>query len=177
MENIFPNEQEKTTLLTQLNLLGAKKVIMIEPQPKFFQYASKNIVHNNLTNKIQMINSAVSGKAGSIKINYDKSDQNFQIPVDNNGVSIPVITLDDILTKHSESGLVLKMDCEGCEYDVINYSSDETIKQFDAILLEFHSGCLDLKKRLESCGFNVLILNSVHTLQNTFQGHLLAKKY
>ena len=26
MQDIFPNEQEKTTLLTQLNLLGAKKV-------------------------------------------------------------------------------------------------------------------------------------------------------
>ena len=28
MKNIFPNEQEKTTLLTQLNLLGAKRVIV-----------------------------------------------------------------------------------------------------------------------------------------------------
>ena len=28
MKNIFANEQEKTTLLTQLNLLGAKKVVV-----------------------------------------------------------------------------------------------------------------------------------------------------
>lgn len=28
MKNIFPNEQEKTTLLTQLNLLGAKRVVV-----------------------------------------------------------------------------------------------------------------------------------------------------
>lgn len=28
MKNIFPNEQDKTTLLTQLNLLGAKRVVV-----------------------------------------------------------------------------------------------------------------------------------------------------
>ncbi len=156
--------------------LGAKETIMLEPQPKFFEYASKNIAYNNMAGKIQIINSALGGRSGTIKINYEQSGETFQIPLDDGGVSIPVTTLDEILSKYDENGLILKMDCEGCEYDVINLSSDKTIKKFDAILIEFHSGCLDIKKRLESYGFKVSILNSMYTPQKTFQGHLLAKK-
>lgn len=157
--------------------MGAKEIVMLEPQPKFFEYASKNISYNNMSEKIQIINSALGGSSGTLKINYEQSGQKFQIPLDDNdGVSIQVITLDEILSKYNENDLILKMDCEGCEYDVICLSSDKIIKKFEAILIEFHSGCLDIKKRLESCGFKVSILNSMYTPQKTFQGHLIAER-
>lgn len=155
--------------------IGAKKVVMLEPQPKFFEYASKNIKHNGMSEKIQILNSALGGKKGHIKIDYEQSGKNFQIPLDNEtGISIPVLTLDEILSKYDEKSFILKMDCEGCEYDVILQTSDEIIKKFDAILIEFHSGCLDITKKLESLGFKITVLNSWYTPQKTFQGHLLA---
>lgn len=156
--------------------MGAKEVIMLEPQPKFFEYASRNIEYNDMSGKIQIVNSALGGRSGIVKINYEKSGEKFQIPFDDDGMDVPMITLDEILSKYNDVGLILKMDCEGCEYDVIDLSSDEVIKKFDAILIEFHAGCLNIQKRLESCGFKVSILNSMYTKQKTFQGHLLAKR-
>jgi hypothetical protein len=59
----------------------------------------------------------------------------------NNCVSIPVITLENIIEKYVapyNEALVLKMDCEGCEYDVI-LNDYEHIKLFDTIIFEYHA--------------------------------------
>lgn len=156
---------------------GASKVIMLEPQPKFFEYASSNIKHNKMSEKIDSINSALGSKHGTIKINYEQSGNNFQIPIDDkDGLSIPILTLDEIISQYVEKSFILKMDCEGCENDVLLSTSDEILKKFDAILIEFHFGCLDIVKKLSSLGFKITILNSWYTSQKTFQGHLLAEQ-
>ena len=143
--------------------LGAKKVIMLEPQPKFFEYATENINSNEYSN-IQLINAGLSNISGHFKINYENSDKTFEFQEDDvNGVEIPKITLEEIISKLSDSNLVLKLDCEGCEYDVLLGSSDNVIKKFDYILLEFHNGFQNISDRLKNLGFKVTILNSKYT--------------
>ena len=58
MQDIFPNEQEKTTLLTQLNLLGAKKVRVEfqgggdSGQVEYVGYQDKNDEWNTIPDEI-----------------------------------------------------------------------------------------------------------------------------
>ncbi|GEM_PF-2881302 len=154
-----------------------KKIIMLEPQPKFLEFAKENLKINNYFSSIEMINAALSNKSGYLKINYEKSGQDFKIIEDlENGIEIPKITLQDIFLNQNHDEFILKMDCEGCEYDVLLNSPDEDLNKFNAILLEFHEGFLNISKRLESLGFKVNILNCKYTPEKTHRGHLLALK-
>ncbi|MEM3859391.1 MAG: FkbM family methyltransferase, partial [Candidatus Micrarchaeaceae archaeon] len=49
---------------------------------------------------------------------------------------------------------ILKMDCEGCEYNLLN-EDDETIKKFSMIQIEYHYGYEKLVDKLKECGFTV----------------------
>ena len=49
----------------------------------------------------------------------------------------------------------VKLDREGCEYDLILNASDEALHAFDQITIEYHYGYRDLVKKLRQAGFNV----------------------
>lgn len=157
--------------------LNAKKIVMIEPQPKFFQYAQKNIELNNMLNKVDLLNYAIGGNRGNIWINYEHSDKSFTLYEDKEkGIPIPKVTLEDIISKYDEETFVLKMDCEGCEYDVLLSTSDKILKKFDFMLIEFHSGFVNIARKLEQCGFSIKLLNSRYTPKKLYRGHIFAKK-
>lgn len=64
------------------------------------------------------------------------------------------LTLKEILSKHKiKSGVTLKMDCEGCEYQMIAESDTETLRKFDSILMEYHNYPTIIEERLEEAGF------------------------
>jgi len=157
--------------------LGAKKIIMIEPQPKFFEFAEENLKLNNEFVNIELINAGLSASNGYLSINYEHSADHFQFKEDQkNGVRIPKLTLEEILSNYNSSNFVLKLDCEGCEYDILLNSPDQILNKFDAILLEFHSGFKNISYRLQNLGFSVKILNSIYTPRKQYRGHLLAVK-
>jgi len=54
-----------------------------------------------------------------------------------NGIKVPAGKLSDIIDKYNIDAQVLKMDCEGCEYNIILRDYD-TIKEFDEIGFEYH---------------------------------------
>lgn len=47
----------------------------------------------------------------------------------------------------------MKIDCEGCEYDIILNANPATLLKFSHILGEYHYDYPYLKDKLESCGF------------------------
>ena len=52
---------------------------------------------------------------------------------------VDAITLGEIVERYGVGeGAVLKMDCEGCEYDVI-LNDYEHVRLFDEILFEYHA--------------------------------------
>jgi hypothetical protein len=55
-----------------------------------------------------------------------------------NGIKVPAGKLSDIIDKYNIDAQILKMDCEGCEYDIILKDYD-TIKEFEEIGFEYHA--------------------------------------
>jgi hypothetical protein len=51
--------------------------------------------------------------------------------------------------------MVLKLDCEGCEYELILDTPDMILEKFESIFIEYHMGYDKLKEKLESCKFVV----------------------
>jgi len=157
-------------------LNGAKKVIGIEPFPKNFDYAQKNIQINNLDNVITLLQAGCSSKKEIIKIDPDYQS-NIESEVKNfkTGIDVPMITLQDIINKYEiPKSSVLKIDCEGCEYDIIENISFETISYFSNIQIEYHLGYKKLKTKLESFGYTVKVskphaTNVILTIYNFFK--------
>ena len=73
-----------------------------------------------------------------------------------------------------EYPLVLKLDCELCEYKIILNTTKEILQRFEMILIEFHDGNRNLIEKLTGIGFKVSILNSRFTFKRKYRGHLLA---
>ena len=111
-------------------LRGATKVIALEPDLELYSLAKKNIELNGFADKIELI------RAGCSYI--DRGDQVNSKP--------PLMTLQTILDNYSIKPDVLKMDCEGCEYDVILSSSPHTLFNFSFLEIEYHYGYENIKK-------------------------------
>lgn len=161
---------------------GATKVIAVEPLPKNYDSLKKNIELNKLSDRIIPVLAGSSGERGSINVSTEKFGTGFDVEKnDTEGRNVPLITIEDLLEYTTTNSIVLKMDCEGCEYETILSSSNETLRKFEYIEIGYHFGYLNLKKKLEKCGFEVSVTNpSLHRnpLQKAwmFTGDLHAKK-
>ena len=77
------------------------------------------------------------------------------------GLEIPVFTITTLFDRyklHSEN-LILKMDCEGCEFDSLLNENNSTIKRFSEIFLEYHNKPYPLISKLSSLKFRVYVNN------------------
>jgi hypothetical protein len=84
--------------------------------------------------------------------------------VETRTTGIPVVTLGEIIRRFDvddQEGLILKMDCEGYEYQIILSSDDETLRRFSHIQIEYHSGYMNLKNRLQGLGFKVSVTRPI----------------
>ena len=133
---------------------GAKKVIALEPDTRVFELAKKNIMVNNFSDKIEII------QAGCVGINgehYDgfKPDQ--------------CMTLTQIINKCEKSSpKILKLGCLGCEYDLLLNTPDEIIAEFSHIQVQYHYGHRNIKEKLEKCGFQVALSGPIY-VKNPFE--------
>ena len=121
-------------------LKGAKKVIAIEPHPGAYAEMLININLNKLINRIIPINAGLASRPGKI-CPQDLVKNTTMIYYKSNmcGEGIPIITLAEVLRQYGDNDdMVLKMDCEGCEYDVI-LNDYNNVNKFNEIYFEYHA--------------------------------------
>ena len=119
-------------------LKGAKKVYAIEPHPDAYNEMLENIKLNNMI-KIIPINAGISYEFDYISISTTKANtQHILLKPQERAYKIPAYSLSKLIDKYNIDAEVLKMDCEGCEYDIILKDYD-TIKEFDEIGFEYHA--------------------------------------
>jgi FkbM family methyltransferase len=160
-------------------LHGASKIIALEPYPRNYELAKKNIEANIFSDKIVILLAGCAAKRGNITIDPNKSDIFGSIVKSEYGIEIPLLTLEDVLNEYGISEAILKIDCEGCEYEVILSASDNVLKRFSDIHIEYHYGYRDLKEKLEKSGFNVSVTKPARNLSRMnkqYVGHIYAKR-
>ena len=119
---------------------GARKVIGVEPLPNVYAQAIENVKLNHLEGKIFLINAALGSKSGKIKVPCNTStyqSYDFSALRTKGECEVPIVTLSEVLKQISEPYL-LKMDCEGCEFDVI-LNDYEHVKMFKKLVFEHHA--------------------------------------
>jgi FkbM family methyltransferase len=154
-------------------LRGSSRIIAIEPFPRNYELAKKNIDVNRFTDRIILLLAGCAAETGNIIVDpLYKSNGRSRLVGFKQGIKIPLLTLRDILIKNNISSgeAVLKMDCEGCEYETILSSTADTLRYFSHIELEYHRGYKNLKEKLEKCGFQVSVTRPIMKHSNSNQG-------
>ncbi len=155
------------------------KIISIEPHPQNFLLLKENMA-NNKFNKIVFMNKAITNSNREIDLFVDSLDDSAHSIYGNgkNSMKIKSTTLENIMTENQISKCnMLKMDCEGAEFEIIESLSDDQLFKIEKLCFEYHlkgnsiSSLEILKNRLEKMSYNVNIKPT-----NDFLGMLYAKK-
>jgi len=112
-------------------VFGAKKVIGVEPLPNVANCAINNVKLNNL--EIKIINAGLSINNGFISVpcDYDIGKAGGFSSIKSNGdCKVPTITLKDVI-EMIDNPYLLKLDCEGCEADILTKSDPNELKNLN----------------------------------------------
>jgi len=130
-------------------------VVALEPYRYTYSIAIKDLQLNNIYKERVTLLNAGYGEDGTIKVDpLFKTTGAPDLKYSKEGVEIRIISLKTLLKENNFDTAVLKMDCEGCEYNIVN-EQDETLRKFKQIQMEYHYGYEKLKSKLEDAGFTV----------------------
>lgn len=138
---------------------GAKKIIAVEAQPTIFNLGL--VPNTKKYPQIFPLNFAVHSQDNEVVniINYHVGSHISEI-----GDPVSTITLRKLLKDNQieENDLILKLDCEGSEYDILMNIDRETLRKFSIIYMEVHSNMVQkteykvhriLENKLETHGY------------------------
>lgn len=136
------------------------RIVCLEPNPDTYALLEKNIHANGLTGQVYPVNKGVAGASGKRDLYLDPTNTggNSLTPNDytTTSIRVPVTTIADVLRAHKiERIALLKMDCEGAEYEILQNTPDHILKNTNMIIMEYHTGGSidELRSRLERVGF------------------------
>jgi FkbM family methyltransferase len=138
---------------------GAKDVYAFEPSASSYEVLTKNIVANGLEPIIRAKCVAVVGlPSDPVKFPRSSNVMNAILPDSSESDDydlVSTLTLSEIVSPLDSVDL-LKMDCEGAEYDIILRTSEANILKVAEIRMEYHRGPRDeLVARLTGFGYAV----------------------
>jgi FkbM family methyltransferase len=136
---------------------GAKKVIAFEPFPFAYTIAKKNIELNKITN-IELLNEAIGLEDGNVFLDSEAKGPSATLKQEGRA-NVKMRSLSSLVEQFNLSNASLKMDCEGSEVCLLEFSA-KVINAFDQIILEYHDeGYEQLNKKLLCCGYKTLFFD------------------
>lgn len=161
----------------------SSQIYAYEPFPESFALLRENLNLNN-TKNVKASQTAVGPSSGKMVLattgeavqhttthNVTPDSTTSLIEVD--GLSLADLFYTNEIT-HCD---FLKIDCEGCEFDVLLNTSRDVLEKIDHIILEYHNGFTpyshtELARHLQENGFQVKITpNPVHNYLGFLYAH------
>ena len=152
------------------------KIYAFEPVRQNYECILKNIELNNIKDGIITVE--------NIALTKDRRKLNMIVPIYNTGQSnihnrysspllsnidpnIPSIKLDDVFSKYNiEECKLLKIDCEGAEYEILYSTNESNLKKCNTLLAEFHGNIDEQKKLYDYCS---KYIQNVFYEENTYE--------
>ena len=142
------------------------RVVSYEPSPKSFESLVRNVGLNCLDN-VEPLLLAVAGSAEKRKLFITEGGEGSSLiqPVSNScsqpAEDVECTTLTEVI-RHVGNCDLLKMNCEGAEYEILLNTPEESLGQVRRMVVDCHqvSGhdVNDLKNHLEKAGFEVRLI-------------------
>jgi FkbM family methyltransferase len=158
-------------------LRGAGRVVALEPFPSMYRRALVNVRLNGVADRVVLVNAALGTFDGEVSVEEEARGYRPVAPASSH-LRIRVYRLASLVKEFKvDGGAVLKMDCEGCEYEVLLTARPEDLAVFDQITIEYHSGYTRLKRVLETAGFETA-LKPIRSLRVPVekQGYIVARR-
>lgn len=145
---------------------GQGRVLAFEPFPENYTQLQRNIELNSLDRHVKPSQRAVWGSTGTIQVHVsgDREPDGLQ-SVSNTGkhsclpelaspgattIDVQTTTLNDIVRDNKIAKIdLLKLDCEGAEYEILFKASQDTIKRIQRITMEVHPTPSNGRRELE----------------------------
>ena len=130
------------------------EVISFEPVKQLYELAKNNVeLNKKYLDKITLVNKGIGGKRGFLTFE-SRSVQGY---ANEESYEMEIISPEDLLNNYKFTPDILKMDCEGCEFEII-LNNDLTM--FNEIIFEHHAKIAGkdykpLIHKLESDGFKI----------------------
>jgi FkbM family methyltransferase len=116
--------------------LGAKRIFSIEAQPTVYKLGLLNNVKG--FSEIIPLNAAVWDKDGE-QMTILNEHVGSKVTAGGEGDKVSTITLKTLVDGTPEDDIVLKLDCEGSEFNILLNTDLETIRKFAFIHIELHA--------------------------------------
>ncbi len=153
----------------------SNKVYAFEPFPESFSLLETNLQLNQATN-VRAYPEAIGGRTGTLALDVS-SGEPLQYSTEKAAdeaaaLMVPSLSLEDAFERLSLAHCnLLKLDCEGAEYDILFKSPASILSRIDHIVMEYHDGVApanhrDMVEFLISQGFQV------RTKPNPVHAHL-----
>jgi len=143
---------------------AAERIVSLEPVEGNFRLLQANIEASGIGN-VKPVRACLAGEAGVVDIHVaGRNDAHSIYPKGQPARTeqVPAVTLASLFEEESIGRCsLLKLDCEGAEYDSLLGAPDELLARVDRIVMEYHptgrAGHTPeaLRRRLESAGFRV----------------------
>lgn len=119
-----------------------------EPSPDTIQFLHRNIRANHNESRISAHQKALAGETGFAVFDLQGAGSGhnhiaFDDHLDGSGVRVETVAFDEVVAEAEKSGrgpvAVVKMDCEGGEYDLVYRSKPESWASVQRLVLEYHN--------------------------------------
>ena len=142
------------------------RVVSAEPTDENRAIFESNVLRNNLSDRITVVPYAVSGGA-PVALNVETNGTEVHASAysyeGGERREVPACTLIDLLDRFDPEPVdLVKIDCEGCEFDILETMNDAVLNRIGALVFEHHSipdseSRLDhAKGKLQDAGFRVI---------------------
>ena len=149
------------------------RIIAYEPFPESVELFKENLAMNGIQN-VTLIPRAVWKTAATLDLDISRLEP-LQITSgvtdksSGSSVRVEAVSLADVLRSNKLTSVdLVKLDCEGAEFDILLGSRPEIVKAFKRIVMEYHDGAdgrhhAQLESHLQSLGYRVTSrVNVVH---------------
>ncbi len=129
------------------SLLENARVFSFEPIPVNYAQLKRHRDLND-SRQIKCFPQAVAGQMGELSLAFDSSDSFTtsatiftQTDTQREYIKVPCLTLRQVMDENNINKCdLLKMDCEGAEYDILYNCPQEYLQRIDQIAMEVHRG-------------------------------------
>jgi len=141
---------------------GARAVYVYEPDATLFEVLGRNVIANHFEGRIHVCHAAVIGHKHSEVTFYPEGNASGHIERRETdlaaGVTVRATTIENIVIEHALERIdLLKLDCEGSEYEIVLNTPQHIWDRIDRIRLEYHHGNRAiLVNRLAEAGFRLI---------------------
>src|SRR4051812_39139949 len=140
------------------------QVVSVEPEPRNFRDLEANVVRNGLSGRVTCMNVAVGPESGVMELrvpSYRESGSMFA--TSGAPVEVEVVSLEHLLESANGTVELLKLDCEGAEWAIVDTLPTEAWTSVERIVLECHAeggrSIDEMVELLEARGFGARVLH------------------